>query len=237
MKILKIFNFGIRIYYDLFISSVLSVINNMYGVTGDMLRRFYWGKKLKKIGKNVTIKQHTILSGEKGIEIYDNVLIDPYCIIGGYQKPSIDRREIDQDECYSRDFKETREMRGYLIIGEGVHIAPYVLILGGGGVKLGKYAGIAAGSRIYSMSNTYIDPENPDKYFSCSNCAPRSLQCVKFAPVIIEDYAFIGANSIILPGVTIGKGAIIGAGSVVNKNIPPNSVAVGVPAKVIKKRK
>ncbi|MGJ1285265.1 acyltransferase [Sphingobacterium spiritivorum] len=54
------------------------------------------------------------------------------------------------------------------------------------------------------------------------------------APIIIEDDVFIGFRSLILPGVKIGKGSIIGAGSVVNKSIPPNSVAVGNPCKVIK---
>jgi len=52
--------------------------------------------------------------------------------------------------------------------------------------------------------------------------------------VVIEDGAHIGIGAIIMPGVTIGKGAVIGAGSVVTKDIPPYSVAVGVPARVIK---
>ena len=53
----------------------------------------------------------------------------------------------------------------------------------------------------------------------------------------IDDDVWIGANAIVLPGVTIGKGSVIGAGIVVTKDIPPYSVAVGVPAKVIKSRK
>lgn len=52
--------------------------------------------------------------------------------------------------------------------------------------------------------------------------------------VVIEDYAWIGSQVVILPGVTIGKGAIIGAGSVVTKDIPPMTVTVGVPCKVIR---
>jgi acetyltransferase-like isoleucine patch superfamily enzyme len=51
--------------------------------------------------------------------------------------------------------------------------------------------------------------------------------------VIIEDDVFIGARAIILKGVTIGKGSVIGAGAVVAKNIPPYSVAVGNPVKVV----
>jgi acetyltransferase-like isoleucine patch superfamily enzyme len=54
--------------------------------------------------------------------------------------------------------------------------------------------------------------------------------------VRIGKYTWIGGNSTILPGVTVGEGAIIGAGSVVTHDIPPYSVAVGVPAKVIKVR-
>lgn len=53
-------------------------------------------------------------------------------------------------------------------------------------------------------------------------------------PIIIEDNVYIGYDVIILPGVTIGKNSIIGAKSVVTKSIPPNSVAVGIPARVIK---
>lgn len=52
-------------------------------------------------------------------------------------------------------------------------------------------------------------------------------------PIIIHDNCFIGMNAILLPGITIGPNSIIGAGAVVTKSIPPNSIAVGVPAKVI----
>ena len=55
-------------------------------------------------------------------------------------------------------------------------------------------------------------------------------------PVIIEDDVWIGTGAIILKGVTIGTGSIIGAGSIVTKNCPPNSIMVGVPAKVVKNR-
>jgi acetyltransferase-like isoleucine patch superfamily enzyme len=54
------------------------------------------------------------------------------------------------------------------------------------------------------------------------------------APVRLKKYSGIGAGSILLPGVTIGEGAIVGAGAVVTKSVPPNTLAVGVPAKVVK---
>jgi len=58
----------------------------------------------------------------------------------------------------------------------------------------------------------------------------------KQGPIIIEDDVWIGARSIVLTGVTIGKGSIVGAGSVVTRNIPPYSIAAGNPARIINKR-
>lgn len=55
-----------------------------------------------------------------------------------------------------------------------------------------------------------------------------------FGKIEIGDNVFIGFNSIVMPGVRIGNNCVIGAGSVVTKSIPPNSIAAGVPAKVIK---
>lgn len=62
-----------------------------------------------------------------------------------------------------------------------------------------------------------------------------SEKLIKEEKVVIEDDAWIGANVTILPGVTIGRCSIIGAGSVVTKDIPPNCIAAGVPCKVIRR--
>lgn len=56
-------------------------------------------------------------------------------------------------------------------------------------------------------------------------------------PVVIEDDVWIGSRVIILPGVTIGKGSVIGASAVVSKSVPPYSVVAGNPAKIVKTRK
>ena len=56
------------------------------------------------------------------------------------------------------------------------------------------------------------------------------------SPVIIEDDVLIGANSVILEGVRVGKGAVVAAGSVVTKNVPPGVVVAGSPARIIKKK-
>lgn len=65
---------------------------------------------------------------------------------------------------------------------------------------------------------------------------PMKKQPHNRAPIIIKDDVWIGANAIILKGITIGKGAVIGAGSVVTKDVPDYAIVVGNPAKVVKYR-
>ena len=64
--------------------------------------------------------------------------------------------------------------------------------------------------------------------------AISSDESAVIAPIVIGDHVWIGMNVIVLKGVTIGEGAIVAAGSVVNKDIPPHCLVAGVPAKVVK---
>ena len=60
-----------------------------------------------------------------------------------------------------------------------------------------------------------------------------TVNAINFAPIQVGSHVFIGVNTIVMPGVKIGSNVVIGAGSVVTKDIPDNSVAIGVPAKVV----
>ena len=62
---------------------------------------------------------------------------------------------------------------------------------------------------------------------------PEYKDVIKYGKIYVGERTFVGANSIVMPGVTIGKRWVIGAGSVVTKDIPDGCVAVGIPAKVI----
>ncbi|MBL7053954.1 acyltransferase [Patescibacteria group bacterium] len=109
-------------------------------------------------------------------------------------------------------------------IGEKCSLNEGVIIDGTGEVKIGKGVRIAA----RTMINTADHKTDSDKLIA--------EQGFIIGKVIIEDDVWIGGHVIINKGVKIGKGSIIGAGAVVTKNIPPYSIAVGVPCKVIKKR-
>lgn len=111
-----------------------------------------------------------------------------------------------------------------VFIGHHSHINENVFIQS---AKIGNYVLIAPNVSLLSSSHV-----------SDSCDMPIVLQgATEDNPVIIEDDVWIGRNVIIMPGCIIGTGSIIGAGAVVTKNIPSFSVAVGIPAKVIKNRK
>lgn len=96
------------------------------------------------------------------------------------------------------------------------------------GVSVGATQRIEIGHRVrFGPYVMVVDSEFHDLYQRAKRPTPR--------PVVIEDDVWIAAKASILPGVTIGRGSVIGASSVVNKDVPPFSVAVGVPAKVVKK--
>lgn len=113
---------------------------------------------------------------------------------------------------------------------DNVWIGHYALIDGIGGVSIGKGVHISSHTVIYSHSSHDAIRLLGDQYIMEET---KSRIGYKLKPVTIGDYSFIGTSSIILPGSTIGRGCIIGAGSVVNCNIPDYSIANGNPIQII----
>ena len=113
----------------------------------------------------------------------------------------------------------------YLRLGKNVSIHPLCYIDAQGGISIGNNVSIAHNVSILSFDHDYSDTSKPIKD------APLTLK-----EIVIENDVWIGAAARILGGVRIGTGSVIGAGAVVTKDIPPMSIAVGVPARVIKSR-
>lgn len=106
-----------------------------------------------------------------------------------------------------------------LRVGDHVGIHSFTHIFASGGVTIGSDVYISAGCSIASIGHSI---ELETRYTGIEK------------PVFIEDHVWLGTGAIILPGVTIGRGAVVGAGSVVTRNIPPMTVSVGAPARVIR---
>ena len=120
------------------------------------------------------------------------------------------------------DFSVLNNAVGDIIIGNNSRIGLGNTIIGP--VNIGSYVNIAQHVIISGLNHNYKD-------------ITKTIieQGVSTSQVTIEDNVWIGANAVVLPGIYIGTHSIVGAGSVISKNIPPYCVAIGNPAKVVKK--
>lgn len=131
-------------------------------------------------------------------------------------------------------------------VGDCSHFYPYVFLWGNGPIKIGEHCEIGINTIIHSTqlvdignnvsiaANCYIIDSN----HGCEkNLLINEQKTVVKGPIVIDDDVWIGAGAKILSGVHIGRGAVIGAQSVVNTDIPDYAIAVGIPAKVISYRR
>jgi len=116
-------------------------------------------------------------------------------------------------------------------IGSQVEVNDYV--------HIGARAAVRIGDRVLIASSVFISDHNHGYYGAAPEHssplvppAERPYQCQE---VEIEDDVWLGEHVCVLPGVRIGRGAIVGAGSVVTSEIPPYTISVGVPARVIRR--
>jgi acetyltransferase-like isoleucine patch superfamily enzyme len=102
-------------------------------------------------------------------------------------------------------------------LGNNVSIAPYVHMWSDAGIKIGNNVMIASHTAITTLTHDYTQEKMRNTIVS--------------KPIVIEDDVWIGAHAVILPGVTIGRGAVVGAGSIVTRDVEPYSIVVGTPAR------
>lgn len=110
---------------------------------------------------------------------------------------------------------------GDVLIGDYTRIGLHNTVIGP--VTIGSHVNLAQGITVTALNHNFEDPNKR-----------IDEQGISTTPVTIEDDVWIGANAVVLPGVTIGNHSVVAAGAVVTKDVPPHSLVAGVPAKVIK---
>lgn len=167
-------------------------------------------KKLNTCGKGSIIGKNFDITGGECISIGENTTIKDNSSITAwsiYLEQRFSPRITIGDNCG---------------IGERAHITAIESITIGNGVLLGKNVLIT-------------DNGHGNNSLAQQSIIPSMRELISKGPVVIEDNVWIGQNSCVLPGVTIGQGAIIAANSVVTKNVEVNTIVAGNPARVIKK--
>lgn len=133
--------------------------------------------------------------------------------------------------------------QGKISIGEKTFVGPRTNLISRESITIGKFVFIAWGCYVYDHNShslhwrdRYNDLEMQIKDYKASGnyVLNKDWRQVGSAPIVIEDRVWIGFESVILKGVRIGEGAIVGARSVVTKNVDPWTVVAGNPARVVK---
>lgn len=182
----------------------------MQGTIGFFLRAAYWRVHLKKIGIDVFINSNVHFWKPYRIEIGSATHLNIGVMILGHDDSIVK-------------------------IGNYVHVSSYTLINGRGGVIIEDYSSIGAHSAIYSGTHYHKFPNG--KRAASSNMWPIDEQYILVSPVVIHKKATIRWGCVILPGVEIHEWSVVGANSVVKKDVPFETVVAGCPARVIGENK
>lgn len=112
-----------------------------------------------------------------------------------------------------------------LSVGDDTYIGPHCILGAGGGIVVGRNVTCGAYVQLLAEDHGFADPH-----------APINEQGVTRRGITIGDGSWLGNSVIVLDGVRVGEGAVVGAGSVVTRDVPPGAIAAGIPARIIRQR-
>lgn len=204
---------------------IMTLFSPIPGAAGLFLRKIFFPLLFKKTGRGVVFGRNMTIRHPGKISIGDNVIFDDYTVLDakGRDNHGItigDNAVIGRNSIISCKGGDIR-------IGDFSNIGPNNSLFSESRLIIGQYVFTAGHTYMVAGGNHGFEDREMPIYFQPS---------VSRGGIIIEDDIWIGATVTIIDGVTIGKGSVIGAASLVNQSIPPMSIAVGVPARVVKKR-
>jgi acetyltransferase-like isoleucine patch superfamily enzyme len=208
---------------DYFLQGLLTtLLGGVPGLPGIALRGLAYRLMLRMDGA-VAIECNVRLRQARNIRLGRGVFLDQGVYLHGCPQGI----ELGADTCVMHNTElhvfNFRDLpHAFIKVGRGTFIGESVVIRGQGGVTIGEHVLIAPQAKILAVNHNYTDVTQP-----------VMDQGITGRGIVIDDGAWIGAGAAILDGVRVGKGAVIGANAVVTKDIPPYTVAVGVPAKVV----
>lgn len=204
------------------------LITGLFGLIptplGIVLRSFVYRSILERIGKSVHIHPGVQLFGTRMIRMGDYTRL----FRGTYIKTMDSNRVILGNYVTLGPFVSLATCDGEggdIEIGDSTSLGSYTQVNGPGFVRIGRDCLIASYCTFNAGNHIFSDRSRP-----------IYMQGMTHKGITVEDDCWLGNGVRVLDGVTIGRGSVIGAGAVVTKSIPPYSIAVGVPARVIGQR-
>lgn len=183
--------------------------------------------RLKEAGRRLFVGARAEILFPDHLSVGDNVAIGKDCYLNCLSLEGVrlgDNVRLKQNVWLQVTSHLTERGKG-ITIGENGYIGPYCLLGGGGGITLGRNVTLGASVDLLAENHRFDSTE-----------APINQQGVIRKGIVIEDDCWIGNKAVILDGVTIGRGSVVGAASVVTRDVSPGSVVAGNPARMLRSR-
>ncbi|MGO1974907.1 MAG: acyltransferase [Propionibacteriaceae bacterium] len=178
-----------------------------------------------RLGRRVLSKSFSVLAAGAFAEFGSASTIQPPLRVSGERRISIGARVFIGPDCWLQVLDDEPGHTPALVVGEGTKIVGGAVLSAARSIRLGRQVLIARNVYVSDHQHAYADPTR----------AVLEQGIAKVAPVVIGDGAWLGENVVVGPGVTIGRGAVIGANAVVLSDVADHAVAVGVPAREVRR--
>jgi len=200
-----------------------AVLGRLPGALGYLVRGKLYPRLMQSVGRGTVFGAGMVLRCPGRVRLGRAVMADDGVVIdakgSGSQITIGDQVLLGRHTILSCNASE-------LSIGSFVSIGPFCFMVSRSHLRIGDNVAIGAGTYMLGGGHVFDDPDTP-----------VILQERTSKGIVIEDGAWIGIGAKILDGVTVGRNSIVGAGAVVSKDVPPWTVAMGNPARIVEKRK
>jgi acetyltransferase-like isoleucine patch superfamily enzyme len=200
--------------------TVLTLLGWVPTVAGSVLRGWTYRAVLEAVGPGCFIEKGVRWQVPRRIRLGRRVMIGEGCFVDAHSLAG--RIILGDDVWLSRGSYVLAHRNAEVRIDDRAYIGHRSLLYGTGGIHIGQDVLLANDVQLICGNHTFARRD-----------VPIRAQPTVEQPIVVEEDVWLGASVIVLGGVTVGRGSVVGAGAVVTQDLPPYSIARGVPARVV----